>query len=105
MTVQELWSDDCVLTYPEMAKLVTDAMTTTRANIDSLCADPRFARSVVNAAIVLIESLRAGNRVLACGNGGSLCDAMHFAEELTGNFRSHRMPLGALALSDSAHLT
>ena len=53
----------------------------------------------------LIEALRADKRVLACGNGGSMSDAMHFAEELTGNFRSHRRPLGAIALSDSAHLT
>jgi D-sedoheptulose 7-phosphate isomerase len=80
-------------------------MTTTRSNIDILREDSEFTQSVVDAAIVLIEALRADKRVLACGNGGSMSDAMHFAEELTGNFRSHRRPLGAIALSDSAHLT
>ena len=44
-------------------------------------------------------------RVLACGNGGSMCDAMHFAEELSGRFRRERRALPALALSDPAYLT
>jgi len=88
-----------------MTKLIIDAMTTTRSNIDILREDSEFTQSVVDAANVLIEALRADKRVLACGNGGSMSDAMHFAEELTGNFRSHRRPLGAIALSDSAHLT
>jgi D-sedoheptulose 7-phosphate isomerase len=47
----------------------------------------------------------AGNRAYSCGNGGSMCDAMHFAEELTGRFRRDRRPLGAMAISDPGHLT
>lgn len=46
-----------------------------------------------------------GNKVLIAGNGGSLCDAMHFAEELTGFFRAKRKPLPAIALSDPSHIT
>lgn len=105
MTLQTFHSEAGVSTHSEMTKLIIDAMTTTRSNIDILREDSEFTQSVVDAAIVLIEALRAGKRVLACGNGGSMSDAMHFAEELTGNFRSHRRPLGAIALSDSAHLT
>src|SRR5262249_21230365 len=105
MTVQEVGSDVGVVPHSEMSTLIVDAMTTTRSNIDRLREDSEFTQSVVEAAIVLIEALRADKRVLACGNGGSMSDAMHFAEELTGNFRSHRRPLGAIALSDSAHLT
>jgi D-sedoheptulose 7-phosphate isomerase len=105
MTLQGLHSEAGVLTHSEMTKLVIEAMTTTRSNIDILREDSEFTQSVVDAATVLIEALRADKRVLACGNGGSMSDAMHFAEELTGNFRSHRRPLGAIALSDSAHLT
>jgi D-sedoheptulose 7-phosphate isomerase len=105
MTLQTLHSEAGVLTHSEMTKLIIDAMTTTRSNIDILREDSEFTQSVVDAANVLIEALRADKRVLACGNGGSMSDAMHFAEELTGNFRSHRRPLGAIALSDSAHLT
>jgi len=105
MTSQTVDFDDRVVTHPEMTKLIIDAMTTTRANIDRLCQDSGFTKSVAEAANVLIGALRTGKRVLVCGNGGSMSDAMHFAEELTGNFRSHRQPLGAIALSDSAHLT
>jgi D-sedoheptulose 7-phosphate isomerase len=105
MTLQTFHSEAGVSTHSEMTKLIIDAMTTTRSNIDILREDSEFTQSVVDAAIVLIEALRADKRVLACGNGGSMSDAMHFAEELTGNFRSHRRPLGAIALSDSAHLT
>jgi len=54
---------------------------------------------------LLIETFRNGGRVFSCGNGGSHCDAMHFAEELTGRYRKDRRPLGALALGDPSHLT
>ena len=47
----------------------------------------------------------AGGHVLTCGNGGSMCDAMHFAEELTGRFRRERRALPAQAISDPAHLS
>ncbi|MGL5951172.1 MAG: D-sedoheptulose-7-phosphate isomerase, partial [Cetobacterium sp.] len=46
-----------------------------------------------------------GDKVLICGNGGSNCDALHFAEEFTGRFRKNRRALPAIALSDSSHIT
>ncbi|MCQ8211490.1 D-sedoheptulose 7-phosphate isomerase [Cetobacterium somerae] len=46
-----------------------------------------------------------GNKVLICGNGGSNCDALHFAEEFTGRFRKDRKALPAISLSDSSHIT
>lgn len=46
-----------------------------------------------------------GGKVLIAGNGGSNCDALHFAEEFTGRFRKERRPLPALAISDSSHIT
>lgn len=49
--------------------------------------------------------LRQGGRLLSCGNGGSMCDAMHFAEELSGRFRDDRPALSALAISDPGHLS
>ncbi|WP_425502099.1 SIS domain-containing protein [Rufibacter quisquiliarum] len=51
------------------------------------------------------RTLQAGNKIIFCGNGGSHCDAMHFAEELTGRFRENRPPLAAIAISDASHLT
>jgi D-sedoheptulose 7-phosphate isomerase len=50
-------------------------------------------------------ALRAGGKILSCGNGGSLCDAMHFAEELSGRYRDDRPALAALCLSDPGHIT
>ncbi len=68
------------------------------ANEDNLLA-------VEKAANALATALKEGNKVMSCGNGGSLCDATHFAEELTGRFRNNRNPLPAIALNDAAHLT
>jgi D-sedoheptulose 7-phosphate isomerase len=53
----------------------------------------------------LAECFEAGNKVLICGNGGSACDALHFAEECTGRFRKERKALPALSLTEPAHLT
>lgn len=54
---------------------------------------------------LLVKTFTAGGIVFSCGNGGSHCDAMHFAEELTGRYRRDRRPLGALALGDPSHVT
>ena len=57
------------------------------------------------AAKALAECLANGGRVFSCGNGGSMSDAMHFAEELSGRFRQNRKPLAATAISDPGHIT
>ncbi len=56
-------------------------------------------------AAALAHAIRSGGKVLVCGNGGSLCDAIHFAEEMTGRFRNDRPPLPAIALADAGHIT
>jgi len=53
----------------------------------------------------IAETIKNGKKVISCGNGGSMCDAMHFAEELTGRFRNDRIALPAIAISDSSHIT
>ena len=57
------------------------------------------------AAKLLASSFKQGKKVLSCGNGGSHCDAMHFAEELTGRFRENRPGYPAIAISDPSHLS
>ncbi|HEY4255351.1 MAG TPA: SIS domain-containing protein, partial [Chlamydiales bacterium] len=57
------------------------------------------------SAEMLADCFRSGKKLLVCGNGGSLCDAMHFAEELTGFYREKRPALPAIALSEPGHLT
>ncbi|MBT3394648.1 MAG: D-sedoheptulose 7-phosphate isomerase [Waddliaceae bacterium] len=60
---------------------------------------------IAKTAEMIAEAFNKGNKVIVAGNGGSLCDAMHFAEELTGRFRGDRMALPAIALADSSHIT
>ena len=60
---------------------------------------------IEQAANIMAETLKNGGKILSCGNGGSMCDAMHFAEELSGRYRENRKALAALSLSDSAHLS
>src|SRR3990167_2436812 len=56
-------------------------------------------------ASALVECFSSGGKVLTAGNGGSLCDAMHFAEELTGFYRERRRPFPAMALADPSHMS
>ena len=60
---------------------------------------------IKSAAALIADCFRKGHKLLIAGNGGSLCDAMHFAEELTGIFRHQRKALPAIALSDPGHLS
>ena len=53
----------------------------------------------------MAEAIRSGHKIISCGNGGSHCDAMHFAEELSGRYRDDRRALPAIAVSDISHLT
>lgn len=61
--------------------------------------------SVESAGDMLVKAFKDGNKVISCGNGGSMCDAMHFAEELSGRFREDRKPLPAISISDPSHIT
>src|ERR1035437_6777096 len=61
--------------------------------------------SVEKAATLLAKAFKKGNKVISCGNGGSMCDAMHFAEELSGRFREDRKALPAVSISDPSHIS
>ncbi len=73
--------------------------------LESILADPEFFNRVRQAGDVLVESLKAGGKIISCGNGGSMCDAMHFAEELTGRYRDNRPGIAAIAISDPSYLS
>lgn len=73
--------------------------------LEDFVSDRRNLDLIAGAGEMLVELFRNGGKVLSCGNGGSLCDAMHFAEELTGRFRNDREALPAMALADPAHLS
>ena len=61
--------------------------------------------AIESAAALMKDSIKNGGKIISCGNGGSMCDAMHFAEELTGKFREERKSLPAISISDPSHIT
>ncbi|MBA3971363.1 MAG: D-sedoheptulose 7-phosphate isomerase [Bacteroidetes bacterium] len=61
--------------------------------------------SIEKAGQLLLSSLKKGHKIISCGNGGSMCDAMHFAEELSGRFRNDRKALAAISISDPSHIS
>jgi len=67
--------------------------------------DSSCMAAVEAGAQAMVKAIRAGGKVISCGNGGSMCDAMHFAEELTGRYRDDRKALPALSISDPSHLS
>lgn len=67
--------------------------------------DAALIAEIQRAALLLADAFKKGNKVLSCGNGGSHCDAMHFAEEFTGRYRENRPGLPAIAISDPSHLS
>jgi D-sedoheptulose 7-phosphate isomerase len=76
-----------------------------KATLDTFLADPQNLVAVARFAELCHGALERGNKLMACGNGGSMCDAMHFAEEWTGRFRGNRAALPAIAFSDPSQLT
>ncbi|WP_370598461.1 D-sedoheptulose 7-phosphate isomerase [Plesiomonas shigelloides] len=73
--------------------------------LNNFLADEKNIASIEDAARLIADSFKAGGKVLSCGNGGSHCDAMHFAEELTGRYRENRPGYPAIAISDPSHLS
>jgi D-sedoheptulose 7-phosphate isomerase len=67
--------------------------------------DPNNLTLIKNAAEIMSQALLNNHKIITCGNGGSHCDAMHFAEELSGRYRDERKSLAALAISDPSHLS
>lgn len=73
--------------------------------LSNLIEDEQFIASVDTASNAISTSLQSGGKILCCGNGGSMSDAMHFAEELSGKFRDDRPAYAAIAISSPAHIT
>jgi len=88
-----------------MTYVVRAALDEAAAALDRLRADDTTLARIAQAGELLAAALAAGGRVFSCGNGGSMCDAMHFAEELSGRFRDDRPGYAAVAISDPGHLS
>lgn len=73
--------------------------------LNKFISDPANIEFIQSAALMVADSFKAGGKVISCGNGGSQCDAMHFAEELTGRYRENRPGYPAIAISDVSHIS
>ena len=73
--------------------------------LQKFTADDGNIAAIEKAAEIMANAIRNGGKILSAGNGGSHCDAMHFAEELTGRYRENRPAYGAIAISDPSHLS
>ena len=84
---------------------VKAALIQARDALGALIAADETQEAIVKASELMIEAIRSGHKILSCGNGGSLCDSMHFAEEMTGRFRSDRPGYAAIAIADASHMS
>ena len=88
---------------------ITDTIRAELAEAQNVLAmflnDPENLNRIEAAAKLMAGAVKAEGKILSCGNGGSMCDAMHFAEELTGRYRDDRPAIPAIAISDASHLS
>lgn len=82
-----------------------DSYKTELVLLENFIKEEEKRKETEKVAKALAEVFNNGNKVLICGNGGSNCDALHFAEEFTGRFRGDRKALPAIAISESSHIT
>lgn len=73
--------------------------------LDSFISDPQNFINIEKAGEIIVNAIRGNCKVISCGNGGSMSDAMHFAEELSGRYRNDRPAFPAIAISDPGHLS
>lgn len=85
--------------------LIQNNLKESREILDVFISHPGNIDRIEEAVKIMSACIRENGKILSCGNGGSMCDAIHFAEELSGRFRDDRQPLPAMAISDPAHIT
>lgn len=88
-----------------MIEHIKASLAQAHSTLEVFAGDPRSLQAVAQAARLLITSFENSGRAYSCGNGGSMCDAMHFAEEFTGRFRLDRPGMAAVAISDPSYMS
>ena len=84
---------------------IIDAIKESRHGINKVLDNHETIENIQKAAELIVETLSNKSKIFSCGNGGSMCDAMHFSEELSGRFRENRRGLSAVSISDPSYLT
>ena len=88
-----------------MKDIIQQSLRESQDVLAQFLSDPSKLEAIEKAADCLVDALQQGRKILSCGNGGSHCDAMHFAEELSGRYRENRPALAAMAISDPSHIS
>lgn len=88
-----------------MLEIIKQELTEAQNLLNQFLNDENNIQKIQEIAQILAQTLKNGHKIIACGNGGSHCDAMHFAEELSGRYRENRPALAALAISDPSHIS
>ncbi len=86
-------------------KQIVDQFSESQKVLSEFIENQDNLNKILKAANLMVESIQKGGKIISCGNGGSMCDAMHFAEELTGRYRDDRPSLPAISISDPSHIT
>jgi D-sedoheptulose 7-phosphate isomerase len=88
-----------------MLSHIRNSLEEARRALDDFIANEQTLKNIERAAELLVESFQNKGKAFSCGNGGSMCDAMHFAEELTGRYRKNRPGVAAISISDASHIS
>ena len=88
-----------------MNDLIKYSLQEAHEELVTFMSDDANIAAIAEAGHIMSETLKQGGKIISCGNGGSLCDATHFAEELTGRYRFNRRSLPAIAINDPAYMT
>ncbi|MEQ9374498.1 MAG: D-sedoheptulose 7-phosphate isomerase [Imperialibacter sp.] len=88
-----------------MKELIEHELKEAHQLLEKFLSDPATAQSIEKAAELMVKSISEGKKIISCGNGGSMSDAMHFAEELSGRYRGDRPSIPAVSISDPTHIT
>jgi D-sedoheptulose 7-phosphate isomerase len=86
-------------------EIIIEQLTEAARVLDDFLSDDENISKIEKAAKLMSDAIASGGKIMTCGNGGSSCDAMHFAEELTGKFREERGALPAISIADPSHIT
>lgn len=92
-------------TFEGMKTIIETNLNEAKEVLEEFISQPENTAAIEQAALILSEAITRGGKIISCGNGGSMTDAMHFAEELSGVFREKRKALPALSISDPSHIT
>ncbi|WP_339487149.1 D-sedoheptulose 7-phosphate isomerase [Pseudomonas sp. EL_65y_Pfl2_R95] len=88
-----------------MIEHIRNSLLEAQSALDNFINNEQTLQNIERAAQMLVDSFEHKGKAFSCGNGGSMCDAMHFAEELTGRYRGNRPGIAAVSISDASHIS